>query len=87
MLNDPILERYRDCWTTSLGLMRRRYLYAPFLAIFAVKIIPLLLGFWYWHPLIAPVMTPIIKSLGGEAILHYPEHITNVIMFLLVITT
>ncbi len=75
MYGEPVLERYRTCWIESIGLMRRRYLFMPFLGIFAAKIIPLVLVFWFWHPLFSSFMTPIIKSLGGEALLHYPEHI------------
>jgi hypothetical protein len=74
---DTVLERYAAAWRVWIGLLRRRHLFAPFLLIFAAKVIPLVLVFWYWRPPFSFFMPPIIESLWGEPMLHYPEHIES----------
>jgi hypothetical protein len=46
----------------------------PFLLLFGVHLL-LLIGLGYFHaPVLAPLMEPVVRWLGGEEATHYPEH-------------
>jgi hypothetical protein len=48
------------------------------LAIFcAVQLLIVLLLAWFTEPLVAPVMVPAMRLLGGEQALHYPLHLVG----------
>jgi hypothetical protein len=46
----------------------------PFLLLFGVQLL-LLIALGYFHaPVLAPIMEPVVRWLGGEEATHYPEH-------------
>jgi hypothetical protein len=69
------LQRYVQGWAEALGLARRPVLFLPLFVIALVKVAVLLLMYYFWHPSIAGFMVPTLKSLAGERMLHFPDHV------------
>ena len=72
---EPPLQRYIRCWTDVLALARRPVIFLPFAIIAAVKSAVLFAMYFFWHPLLAGFMVPVVRILGGEDAVHFPGHV------------
>jgi hypothetical protein len=59
-------------WIETTRNLGRGRLWGPFLTFWLVQALTILLLTQFHRALLAPILVPILKSLGGEAILHYP---------------
>lgn len=59
-------------WIETIRNFGRWRLWGPFLVFWAVQAASILLLTQFYQPLLAPVLVPLLRLLGGDAILHYP---------------
>jgi hypothetical protein len=61
------------CMVATLGELRRGRLWVPWLAFGLVQFAALLLLAGFAHPLVSPVMAPLVTRIAGPDALHYPN--------------
>jgi len=61
------------CMFATLGELRRGGLWVPWLAFGLVQFAALLLLAGFAHPLVSPVMAPLVTRIAGPDALHYPN--------------
>lgn len=69
------LTLYLRGWRDGASLLRRPIVVAPFLLLAFIRLLPLLCVSYFSHPLVSGFSVPVVRSLFGEAALHYPQHI------------
>lgn len=57
----------------TLRLLPRVKLWLPWLILGASQVIVLALFALFAHPLVSPLMAPVVRALGGADALHYPD--------------
>lgn len=63
-----------SAWLSALRGMLRPPVREPFLLLGGIELL-LLIGLGFFHaPLLAPALLPVVRTLGGEGAIHYPEH-------------
>jgi hypothetical protein len=59
-------------WIETIRNFGRWRLWGPFLVFWAVQACSILLLTQFYQPILATVLVPLLRLLGGDAILHYP---------------
>lgn len=59
-------------WIETLRNFGRWRIWGPFIVFWGVQACSILLLTQFYQPLLAPILVPVLKMLGGDAILHYP---------------
>lgn len=59
-------------WIETIRNFGRWRLWGPFLVFWAVQACSILLLTQFYQPILATVLVPFLRLLGGDAILHYP---------------
>jgi hypothetical protein len=60
-------------WMESVRGLRRRQIYAPFVAVAVVQALLLLLLTQFYRPGLSWFMVPLLKGVSAEQVLHYPQ--------------
>jgi hypothetical protein len=71
------IDRYLDALTYARAALASPGVLAPFAIFSALQALILLALASFTLPLIAPVMVPVLRFLGGEQALHYPMHLVG----------
>jgi hypothetical protein len=70
------LEQITLAWQSlgrALGQLGRLDLWLPWIALGAIQTLVLLAVWYYAHPLVSPIVTPVLRAVIGEEALHYPN--------------
>jgi hypothetical protein len=79
MSGQTILLLYVRGWVDAVSLLRRPVHVVPFLLVALLKLIPLLVVSFLSHPLIAGFSVPSVRTVFGEAAVHYPQHVVMLV--------
>ncbi|HEX6790843.1 MAG TPA: hypothetical protein VF247_06005 [Candidatus Krumholzibacteria bacterium] len=71
------INRYLDALSYTRSAFGAPGVFLPFAMFGLLQALILLLFAQFTHPLLAPVMVPVMRWLGGEASLHYPMHLVG----------
>lgn len=69
-----VIRKYLDCWKEAVLMWKRPVVLLPFFLLALAKLTVLLLLRYFTQSPVSYFMVDIVRTVGGEASLHYPSH-------------
>ena len=72
---ETTVMKYIDAWKATISLAKSPFVWVPFAILAVLKAVPLVLLYFFWKPSFSGFMLPVIQSVFGERMTHYPMHV------------